>query len=91
MAIQAKENEIELIITWICNWTCEYCCVDTHNRPSLPFEDVKEKIVDQKEGSAIVTSEIGGSIVTTENMTNICDGSSHCCGYLVSNANRTPG
>lgn len=44
MGIQAKQNEIELIITWVCNWHCEYCCVDTHMRPKLPFEDVKQKL-----------------------------------------------
>jgi len=44
MAIQAKEKEIELIVTWTCQWHCEYCCVDTHNRPKLDFDEVKEKL-----------------------------------------------
>ena len=56
MAIQAKPNEIELIITWICNWTCEYCCVDTHDRPVLPFEDVKKKLQEVPDGYNVTLS-----------------------------------
>jgi len=44
MAIQAQENEIELVVTWICNWHCDYCCVDTHNRPTLTMDEVKTKL-----------------------------------------------
>jgi organic radical activating enzyme len=44
MGIQAKEKEIELVVTWVCNWHCDYCCVDTHNRPILTMEEVKEKL-----------------------------------------------
>jgi len=44
MAVQAKEKEIELVVTWTCNWHCEYCCVDTHNRPKMSMEDVVIKL-----------------------------------------------
>jgi organic radical activating enzyme len=44
MGIQAKEKEIELVVTWVCNWFCDYCCVDTHNRPKLTTEEVKAKL-----------------------------------------------
>lgn len=44
MSVQAKEKEIELVVTWVCQWHCEYCCVDTHNRPKLPFDEVKAKL-----------------------------------------------
>jgi len=44
MAIQSKENEIELVVTWVCNWHCDYCCVDTHNRPTLTMDEVKAKL-----------------------------------------------
>jgi organic radical activating enzyme len=44
MAILAKEKEIELVVTWVCNWHCEYCCVDTHNRPKMSMDDVKDKL-----------------------------------------------
>jgi len=44
MAVQSKEKEIELVVTWTCNWFCEYCCVDTHNRPELTMEEVKKKL-----------------------------------------------
>jgi len=38
-------NEIELIVTYKCNWDCTFCAVDTHNRPRLSFEEVKEKLI----------------------------------------------
>ena len=41
MAVLALDNEIELVVTWVCNWHCEYCCVDTHNRPDLTMDEVK--------------------------------------------------
>jgi organic radical activating enzyme len=44
MAVQAKEKEIELVVTWVCNWHCAYCCVDTHNRPKMTMDDVKLKL-----------------------------------------------
>jgi organic radical activating enzyme len=44
MGIQAKEREIEIVVTWICQWHCDYCCVDTHNRPSLAMDEVKVKL-----------------------------------------------
>jgi 2-iminoacetate synthase ThiH len=44
MAIHAQEREIELVVTWICNWHCDYCCVDTHNRPTLTMDEVKAKL-----------------------------------------------
>lgn len=44
MAVQAKEKEIELVVTWVCQWHCDYCCVDTHNRPTLTMDEVKAKL-----------------------------------------------
>ena len=44
MAVQAKEKEIELVVTWVCQWHCDYCCVDTHNRPLLTMDEVKAKL-----------------------------------------------
>jgi organic radical activating enzyme len=44
MAIQAKEREIEIVVTWTCQWHCDYCCVDTHNRPNLTMDEVKVKL-----------------------------------------------
>ena len=44
MGIQAKEKEIELVVTWKCQWFCDYCCVDTHNRPTLTMDEVKAKL-----------------------------------------------
>jgi organic radical activating enzyme len=44
MSVQAKEKEIELVVTWVCQWFCDYCCVDTHNRPKLTMDEVKAKL-----------------------------------------------
>jgi organic radical activating enzyme len=44
MPIFALDNEIELVVTWVCNWHCDYCCVDTHARPKLDMEEVLSKI-----------------------------------------------
>ena len=44
MAVLSKTQEIELVVTWVCNWDCEYCCVDTHNRDSLTMNQVKAKL-----------------------------------------------
>lgn len=44
MAVHAHEKEIELVVTWVCNWHCDYCCVDTHNRPTLTMDEVKAKL-----------------------------------------------
>jgi organic radical activating enzyme len=41
---QEKEIEIELIITYKCNWDCDFCAVDTHNRKPLLFDEIKEKL-----------------------------------------------
>ena len=44
MAVLTQEKEIELVVTWVCNWHCDYCCVDTHNRPVLTMDEVKTKL-----------------------------------------------
>ncbi len=35
---------MSIVVTWVCNWFCDYCCVDTHNRPKLTMEEVKAKL-----------------------------------------------
>lgn len=60
MSVLARDGEIELIVTWTCQWHCEYCCVDTHNRPDLPFEDVKRKLERIPNGKYVTLS--GGEV-----------------------------
>jgi molybdenum cofactor biosynthesis enzyme MoaA len=36
--------EIELLVTFKCNWNCDFCCVDTHNKKPISFEEIKEKL-----------------------------------------------
>jgi organic radical activating enzyme len=44
LSVLANEREIELILTYKCNWFCEYCCVDTHKQLPLSFDDIKLKL-----------------------------------------------
>jgi organic radical activating enzyme len=60
VAIQALENEIELVVTWLCNWKCDYCSVDTHNRPKLSMEEVKKKLEKIPENYTVTLS--GGEV-----------------------------
>jgi len=62
MAVLALDNEIELIVTWVCNWHCEYCCVDTHNRPDLTMDEVKLKLEKIIPGYKVTLS--GGEVGT---------------------------
>jgi len=39
-----EENEIELILTYKCNWHCDYCSVDTHNQTALNLNDITNKL-----------------------------------------------
>lgn len=45
--------DIELVITWICNWNCEYCAVDTHNQEVF---DLQDKLKEIPEGSHVTLS-----------------------------------
>lgn len=45
---------VEVVVTWVCNWYCEYCCVDTHKRPRLDWKDTIAKL-DQIEAGSLVT------------------------------------
>jgi len=60
MPILAVENEIELVVTWVCNWKCDYCCVDTHNRPKLTMDEVKNKLNKITDGCTVTLS--GGEV-----------------------------
>lgn len=42
--MQAQEKEIEIIVTYKCNWNCSYCCVDTHNQKDVTELELEEKI-----------------------------------------------
>jgi len=51
-------TEIELIVTYLCNWSCDFCAVDTHNKPLINREDLEnklQKIDDMREENLAVT------------------------------------
>ena len=40
----SNEKELEVVVTYKCNWNCSYCCVDTHNQPNVKLSELKEKL-----------------------------------------------
>jgi organic radical activating enzyme len=36
-------KEVELALTYKCNWHCDYCISYTHSQPFLPFEEVLKR------------------------------------------------
>jgi molybdenum cofactor biosynthesis enzyme MoaA len=57
-------KEIEIALTFKCNWNCDFCCEDTHNRVNITFDDIKNKlkILDKFPGKGVILS--GGEIGT---------------------------
>jgi len=39
-----SSNNFTLYVTYRCNWFCDYCSEDTHNRGIVNFEDIKAKV-----------------------------------------------
>jgi len=37
-------TEVELPLTYKCNWRCDYCLVDTHNQPPVDFDLLLERV-----------------------------------------------
>lgn len=62
MGISATLGEIELVVTWVCNWHCPYCAVDTHSRGKLSLADVLAKIATIPSGASVTLS--GGEVGT---------------------------
>jgi organic radical activating enzyme len=60
LTILAIPNEYEVIITYKCNWKCNYCSVDTHSHLKLSFDDVMHKIQTIPQGSYVTLS--GGEV-----------------------------
>ncbi len=58
--IEAQEKEIELVVTYDCNWHCDYCCVDTHNKPEITLEDLQAKLEKVTPGYNVTLS--GGEV-----------------------------
>jgi MoaA/NifB/PqqE/SkfB family radical SAM enzyme len=34
----------EIILTLKCNWNCTYCSEDIHNRPSITYQEILDKL-----------------------------------------------
>jgi organic radical activating enzyme len=51
----------EVILTYNCNWNCEYCCVNTHEN-KLNYEDALKKLEIIEEDSTVILS--GGELGT---------------------------
>ncbi len=42
--MKSNEKELEIVLTYKCNWNCSYCCVDTHNQKDIDQEILFKKI-----------------------------------------------
>ena len=49
-------KSVEITTTFKCNWTCDYCLVDTHNQPDHPFEKVLEEVNAIEPGTEVTFS-----------------------------------
>lgn len=49
-------KEVELALTNKCNWHCNYCVVDVHNQPKIPFEEVLQKVNDIESNTEVTFS-----------------------------------
>ena len=58
--MKAQEKEIEIVVTYKCNWNCSYCCVDTHNQPEPTTNEVDNKFLKITKDSNITLS--GGEV-----------------------------
>lgn len=50
------KKEYEIVITYKCNWRCEYCCVDTHARAEVSRDTVFSKIKKIEDGNNVTIS-----------------------------------
>jgi len=58
--IQAQEKEVEVVLTYKCNWNCTYCCVDTHNQDRILDVELFQKLENIPEDYNITLS--GGEL-----------------------------
>jgi organic radical activating enzyme len=46
-------NSYTLYVTYRCNWFCNYCSEDTHNRNDVTLEDLQRKVAELPNGSDV--------------------------------------
>lgn len=62
--------QICLVVTNLCNWNCDYCSMDTHNR-SIEFSQVKEHLKDIPENSKVCLTGGEPGLLSSEEMEDI--------------------
>jgi organic radical activating enzyme len=74
-------------VTFACNWVCDYCSEDTHNRGSIDFEIIKEKVTTIPNHSSVIISGGEPGLAKKEVMNWIFEQltSKHC--YISVNTN----
>jgi len=48
-----KDEDITLVLTYQCNWACEYCIVDTHDQIPKEMNEVLAEIETYEENSSV--------------------------------------
>lgn len=66
-------DDIELVLTYKCNWNCDYCLVDTHNQPDLTFKKVLQDAEEIKANSEVTFSGGEPGLLTKRNLTQLID------------------
>jgi len=49
-------KEYCIMLTHRCNWFCDFCVVDTHNKPTITFDSIKEHLNSIEKGSMVSLS-----------------------------------
>ena len=49
-------KQLELALTFRCNWFCDYCVADTHNQPERTFDQVLEIVNSVEPGTEVTLS-----------------------------------
>jgi len=65
------ESSIELEVTFRCNWNCDYCLVDTHDRDDIDFKDTMEYIHSLDDNTEVSISGGEPGMLKREEITEI--------------------
>ena len=59
-------NSYTLYLTYKCNWKCDYCSEDTHNRPPVTIEDIQHKLETIPEGGDVAITGGEPGVLTAD-------------------------
>ena len=66
-------NSYTLYLTYKCNWMCDYCSEDTHNRNEVSVEDIQRKLDEIPEGSDVSITGGEPGVLTSDVLQMVFD------------------